>query len=288
MVNVVVPPFGSAVRFVARVGDACTSAEVAKAGVTPADPLPTRTRVPPHDDTPDGDVYVSLTAPDRKVRLGFLPEGPDGGLWRINAYEVPFGPPAWGVCFNDSCPTELATAFTTALAAAYEQGPDAYPAKPVTGSPDSALSCRSFRSSPGAGRSTTPGGESSRSSHPTISTPCNTPPATSTRRPNSPPVRLLDDPTAPWLRGVGDTPVPGFVGDRPRRGGPCGGPGTGGACAWRGVPTAWVRTARAATPRSDPTPVPGTASPGAAGKRRPPRQLLLRTALSVRVASPAR
>ncbi|MEU6231290.1 DUF317 domain-containing protein [Streptomyces sp. NPDC047042] len=82
-----------------------------------------------------GNLY--LTAPDRKVRLGFLPEGPDDGLWRINAYEDPFGPPAWGVCFNDSCPTELVTAFTTALAVAYEQGPDAYLAKPVTGSTDS-------------------------------------------------------------------------------------------------------------------------------------------------------
>jgi hypothetical protein len=79
-----------------------------------------------HDDL--GNVYVH--APDRKVRLGYLPEGEDDGLWRINAYRDPFGPPAWGVCLNDSCPTEFVRAFTTALAEAYEQGPDAYLATP--------------------------------------------------------------------------------------------------------------------------------------------------------------
>jgi hypothetical protein len=85
-----------------------------------------------HDDL--GNAY--LNAPDRKVRLGYLPEGEDDGLWRINAYRDPFGPPTWGVCFNDSCPTEFVTAFTTALAEAYEQGPDAYLAAPDTGSVD--------------------------------------------------------------------------------------------------------------------------------------------------------
>ncbi|MFI9755764.1 DUF317 domain-containing protein [Streptomyces collinus] len=123
----------------------------------------------PHDDI-DGDVYVSprylarataigdpgldplrdlgwelhnddlgnayLNAPDRKVRLGYLPEGDDDGLWRINAYKDPFGPPVWGACFNDSCPTEFVTAFTTALAEAYEQGPASYLARPVSGSND--------------------------------------------------------------------------------------------------------------------------------------------------------
>ncbi len=82
-----------------------------------------------HDDL--GNVYVN--APDRRVRLGYLPEGEDDGLWRINAYKDPFGPPTWGVCFNDRVPTELVQAFTTALATAYEQGPDAYLARPVTG-----------------------------------------------------------------------------------------------------------------------------------------------------------
>ncbi|MFJ1673086.1 DUF317 domain-containing protein [Streptomyces bottropensis] len=79
----------------------------------------------------DSNVYVS--APDRRVRLGYLPEGEDDGLWRINAYEDSFGPPAWGVCFNDRVPTEFVRAFTTILATAYEQGPDAYLARPISG-----------------------------------------------------------------------------------------------------------------------------------------------------------
>ncbi|MHC5702003.1 SPDY domain-containing protein [Streptomyces tirandamycinicus] len=83
-----------------------------------------------HDE--DGNVYVS--APDRRVRLGYLPEGEDDGLWRINAYKDPFGPPTWGVCFNDRTPTEFVAAFTTALATAYEQGQDAYLTRPVAGS----------------------------------------------------------------------------------------------------------------------------------------------------------
>ncbi|WP_433456113.1 DUF317 domain-containing protein [Streptomyces sp. CA-142005] len=78
-----------------------------------------------------GNVYVN--APDRRVRLGYLPEGEDDGLWRINAYKDPFDPPTWGVCFNDRVPTEFVQAFTTALATAYEQGPDAYLARPVSG-----------------------------------------------------------------------------------------------------------------------------------------------------------
>ncbi|MCZ4102379.1 DUF317 domain-containing protein [Streptomyces sp. H39-C1] len=82
-----------------------------------------------HDDL--GNAYV--TAPDRRVRLGYLPEGEDDGLWRINAYKDPFGPPSWGVCFNDRTPTEFVRAFTTALASAYEQGPDAYLARLVSG-----------------------------------------------------------------------------------------------------------------------------------------------------------
>ncbi|MEE1797368.1 DUF317 domain-containing protein [Streptomyces sp. JV176] len=80
-----------------------------------------------HDDL--GNCYVN--APDRKVRLGYLPEGQDDGLWRINAYNDSFGPPAWGVCFNDSCPAEFVRAFTTALAAAYGRGTDAYLATPT-------------------------------------------------------------------------------------------------------------------------------------------------------------
>ncbi|MEJ8650612.1 DUF317 domain-containing protein [Streptomyces sp. MS1.AVA.3] len=81
-----------------------------------------------------GNVYV--TAPDRRVRLGYLPEGDDDGLWRINAYQDPFGPPTWGVSFNDNCPTEFVTAFTTALAQAYQDGPEHYLAQPDPADPE--------------------------------------------------------------------------------------------------------------------------------------------------------
>lgn len=84
-----------------------------------------------HDDL--GNVYV--TAPDRKIRLGYLPEGDDDGLWRITAYEDRFGPPTWGVSFNDQCPTEFVTAFTTALASAYQEGPGRYLARPDPSDP---------------------------------------------------------------------------------------------------------------------------------------------------------
>ncbi|MFF4363452.1 DUF317 domain-containing protein [Streptomyces sp. NPDC001604] len=85
-----------------------------------------------HDEL--GNVYV--TAPDHRVRLGYLPEGEDDGLWRINAYRDRFGPPAWGVSFNDMAPTEFAAAFTTALAQAYTAGPDTYLAEPDLKDPE--------------------------------------------------------------------------------------------------------------------------------------------------------
>ncbi|MGW1771935.1 DUF317 domain-containing protein [Streptomyces sp. NPDC002104] len=75
-----------------------------------------------HDDL--GNCYV--TAPDRRVRLGYLPEGEDDGLWRITAYRDPHAAPVWGVCFSDTAPTELVTAFTEALAQSYTEGPQAY------------------------------------------------------------------------------------------------------------------------------------------------------------------
>ncbi|MFB6859485.1 DUF317 domain-containing protein [Streptomyces virginiae] len=74
----------------------------------------------------DGYGNLYLASPDRKIRLGFLPEGEDDGIWRITAYQDPFAAPAWGVCFNDTAPTELVTAFTTTLATAYTAGQEAY------------------------------------------------------------------------------------------------------------------------------------------------------------------
>ncbi|WP_198358197.1 DUF317 domain-containing protein [Streptomyces fildesensis] len=75
-----------------------------------------------HDDL--GNVYVN--APDQTVRLGYLPEGDDDALWKITAFSDPFAMPRWLVTFQDSTPTEIVAGFTTALAAAYTEGPDAY------------------------------------------------------------------------------------------------------------------------------------------------------------------
>ncbi|WP_425543623.1 DUF317 domain-containing protein [Streptomyces luteireticuli] len=60
------------------------------------------------------------------MRLGYLPEGDDDGLWRISAYDDAFGSVRWAATFNNRTPTEFVTAFTTALAQAYTQGPDTY------------------------------------------------------------------------------------------------------------------------------------------------------------------
>ncbi|WP_157840044.1 hypothetical protein [Streptomyces megasporus] len=40
-----------------------------------------------------GEGPACVTAPDRTVRLGYLPEGRDGALWEIAAHGIPFGPP---------------------------------------------------------------------------------------------------------------------------------------------------------------------------------------------------
>ncbi|WP_327748064.1 DUF317 domain-containing protein [Streptomyces europaeiscabiei] len=75
-----------------------------------------------HDEM--GNVYVN--APDQTVRLGYLPEGDDDALWKITAYSDPFAMPRWLVTYQDSTPTEIVQGFTTALAAAYTEGPDSY------------------------------------------------------------------------------------------------------------------------------------------------------------------
>ncbi|MFJ6948969.1 DUF317 domain-containing protein [Streptomyces wuyuanensis] len=68
-------------------------------------------------------VYVS--SPDQHVRLGFLPEGPDDTLWKVAAHSDPFGPPDWLAAFDANTPTELVTAFTSALATSHAENPDA-------------------------------------------------------------------------------------------------------------------------------------------------------------------
>ncbi|WP_344447224.1 DUF317 domain-containing protein, partial [Kitasatospora nipponensis] len=75
-----------------------------------------------HDDL--GNVYVN--SPNQKLRLGYLPEGEDDALWQITGYSHAFGAPRWLVTYQESTPTEIVTGFTTALAKAHTEGPDAY------------------------------------------------------------------------------------------------------------------------------------------------------------------
>ncbi|MFE7312868.1 DUF317 domain-containing protein [Streptomyces sp. NPDC057555] len=75
-----------------------------------------------HDEL--ANVYV--TSPEQHIRLGYLPEGEDTTLWKIAVHSDPFGPPRWLATFDSSTPTELVTAFTTALAHDYAQGHDTY------------------------------------------------------------------------------------------------------------------------------------------------------------------
>ncbi|MCN9240698.1 DUF317 domain-containing protein [Streptomyces sp. RY43-2] len=71
-----------------------------------------------------------VTSPDQHVRLGFLPEGVDSTLWKVAAHSDPFGPPDWLATFDANTPTELVTAFTSALATSYAKDPDAVPTGP--------------------------------------------------------------------------------------------------------------------------------------------------------------
>ncbi|WP_250287647.1 DUF317 domain-containing protein [Streptomyces atroolivaceus] len=71
-----------------------------------------------------GNVYVNT--PDQRVRLAYLPEGDDDALWKITAYSSDYATPRWLVTFQSGTPTEIVAGFTTALAAAYAEGPDSY------------------------------------------------------------------------------------------------------------------------------------------------------------------
>ncbi|MGW2339499.1 DUF317 domain-containing protein [Streptomyces sp. NPDC001661] len=70
-----------------------------------------------------GNVYVS--SPDQRFRLGYMPEGPDHTLWKITAQRSPFAEPEWMTTFDAPTPTELVTAFTSALADRYQDDPTA-------------------------------------------------------------------------------------------------------------------------------------------------------------------
>ncbi|ATW48228.1 DUF317 domain-containing protein [Streptomyces peucetius] len=67
---------------------------------------------------------VYLSSPDQHVRLGFLPEGPDNTLRKFAAHHDPFGLPDWLATFDSNTPTELVTAFTSAVATSYAEDPD--------------------------------------------------------------------------------------------------------------------------------------------------------------------
>ncbi|SFC59406.1 DUF317 domain-containing protein [Streptomyces aidingensis] len=79
------------------------------------------------DKDPLGNVF--LTAPDHSARLGYLAEGEDETLWKIAAYEDPFGAPLWVSTFSSAAPVEIVEGFTTALAQQY--GDDAHLHGPV-------------------------------------------------------------------------------------------------------------------------------------------------------------
>ncbi|MFE7782175.1 DUF317 domain-containing protein [Streptomyces nigrescens] len=75
-----------------------------------------------HDEL--SNVYVA--SPEQHIRIGYLPEGEDCILWKIAVHSDPFKPPRWLATFDNNMPTELVTAFTTALAHDYAQGHETY------------------------------------------------------------------------------------------------------------------------------------------------------------------
>lgn len=72
-----------------------------------------------------GNVYVN--SPDQRLRLGYMPEGPDYTLWTITAHRSPFAEPEWMATFDAPTPTELVTAFTSALADCHRDDPSNTP-----------------------------------------------------------------------------------------------------------------------------------------------------------------
>ncbi|MFF3556180.1 DUF317 domain-containing protein [Streptomyces tsukubensis] len=69
---------------------------------------------------------VFLPSPDQRIRIGYLPEGGDDALWKIAAHQQPFATPQWAAAFNDACPTEFVTAFTTGLVASHDADGDLF------------------------------------------------------------------------------------------------------------------------------------------------------------------
>ncbi|MEV0598235.1 DUF317 domain-containing protein [Streptomyces sp. NPDC050315] len=89
----------------------------------PRSPAPDRSRLPA---PPRRVANVYVPSPDQRIRLGFLPEGEDDARWKIAVHSDPFAPPHGIATFDNPTPTELVTAFATALAHDYAPGSDAY------------------------------------------------------------------------------------------------------------------------------------------------------------------
>ncbi|MEU9074590.1 DUF317 domain-containing protein [Kitasatospora sp. NPDC048538] len=75
-----------------------------------------------HDDL--GNYY--LTAPDGRVRVGFIPEQEWDTLWKIAVYRNAFSAPQWGANFSDDTPTEIVTAVTAEIAQMYREDDDVW------------------------------------------------------------------------------------------------------------------------------------------------------------------
>ncbi len=72
----------------------------------------------PHHHDELGNFYIS--SPDQTLRVGYLPEGENFGLWRIAAAPDPFAIPAWSGWFSDQAPEEIVHDLLTALAQDYQ------------------------------------------------------------------------------------------------------------------------------------------------------------------------
>ncbi|WP_395297325.1 DUF317 domain-containing protein [Kitasatospora hibisci] len=65
-----------------------------------------------HDDL--GNYY--LTAPDGRIRVGFIPEQEWDTLWKIAVHRNAFSAPEWVANFSEDTPAEIVTAVTTEIA----------------------------------------------------------------------------------------------------------------------------------------------------------------------------
>jgi hypothetical protein len=60
------------------------------------------------------DTGLMFTSPLQDVQVAYLPESRYGG-WKITQCDEPLGMPIWSAAFSEDAPTEIVSAFTTAL-----------------------------------------------------------------------------------------------------------------------------------------------------------------------------